>query len=78
MIEYDLFHPLFVKNKLTNKNRFVLDIGCLSEHNRRENERIEKEEKERKQKENMPGVTRMVSAEERSAQLKAMRKEKEI
>ena len=61
---------------LTPPNRFRLDIGCLSEHNRRENERMEEERKNRDLQKRMPGVTRMVSTSERSEQLKRMRAKK--
>jgi hypothetical protein len=75
-IEYSLFHTDFVRTVLTPNNRFLLDIGCLSEHNIREKARREEEEKEREQRKKMPGVTRMVSASERSVQLKRMKEER--
>jgi len=73
IIEYNIFYLDFVRDALAPQNRFLLDLACLSEHNSRENERIKEAEKEREMQKKMPGVTRMVSTSERSAQIRAMR-----
>jgi len=63
-IEYELFHPNFVRTVLTQNNRFLLDIQCLSENNLRLKESREKDEKKRKDEREHPGMERYEDPED--------------
>jgi hypothetical protein len=77
--------PLLLANKygiivqsfldsLTPEEKLLIDHHLLNRTIEAENEAIERQKEEGERNRKMPGVTRMVSASERSEQLKEMRK----
>lgn len=73
--QYGLLDPSFF-DSLTPLELFLADNTILNSVIGLENDLQERASEERKDNKNqMPGVTRMVSAEERSEQLKRMRME---
>jgi hypothetical protein len=77
VIEYSLFHPNFIRTVLTPNNRFLLDIQCLSESNRRQKEQQEKDEKKRKDDRDHPGMERYDDPEDFWAEAERANSEKD-
>jgi len=55
--KYELL-PEDYLNRIGPTGRYLIDLSCLSDHNSRENEKIERDRKEREYKNKYPGCTR--------------------